>query len=166
MALADMFNQIIVAFFVLLLGIILGKFAQRLTLRFMKELEVSYLFRKATHIKVSLDNFVSLVVAYVIYITALILALNALGILFWALIIISGLIVLAIILSLILYFISLFPNLWARFRLRKTKLEQGKILQVKNIKGKIKSIKLQFIFLDTGVDIPFYYLLKNKFKVS
>lgn len=160
-----LFNQVVVAILIVLVGIILGKFAQRITLKTMQELEISYLLKKTTHIKVSLDNFVSNIIAYLIYLISFILAFNSLGLLFdvGVLILIGFTLILAT--GLFLFLISLAPNLCAKFKLRNEPIVEGKIIEVNKLKGKIKSISIGFIFLENGINIPYYYLLKNKFKI-
>src|SRR3989344_6088007 len=119
MTFGDLFNKFIAAFFIMLVGIILGKLSQRFTFKFMKEIEVNYFLHKTTKFRLALDNLVSLVIAYIIYIGAFILALNTAGMLKLAFLIATASLSLAIFFMFLLYLITLFPNLYAGFRLRK-----------------------------------------------
>jgi len=160
-----LYNKVIVAVVIVLVGVIIGKLAQRITLRFMKELEINYLFKKTTKLKVSLDRFVSSAVKYLIYFVSLISVLNSVGFLFWTLIAGGIFLLLFLTTGIFLCLISLFPNLFARLNLRKNQFGIGRYIEVKNIKGKIRFLSFQFIFLENGVAIPYYYLFKNKFKL-
>ncbi len=159
-------NQAMIAFIELIIGFILGAIARRITLKMMQELEISYLFGKATKLKVSFDNFVSTAVAYVIYIASIFFALTTLGVLKWVLAILATVLILIMLIGLYWFSISLLHNLWARFMLRKTNFSIGRHLLVKNREGKIVDISMQYIKLESGVHIPYYFLLKNKFRLN
>lgn len=159
-------NRVMIAFIELIVGFILGSIAQHITLKMMQELEISYLFGKAMKLKVSFDYFVSTAVAYIIYIISIFFALTTLGVLKWVLAILTTLSVLILLIGLYWFSISLVPNLWARFMLRKTNFSIGRHLSVKNRGGKIVEISTQYIKLESGVHIPYHFLLKNKFRLN
>jgi hypothetical protein len=164
--LSGLYTKVIVAFFIMLFGIIIGRYAKRAALKFMQELEVASLFKKTTKLRVSFDNFVASIVAFAVYLTALFLALTSLNIVVWVLLVLVVLIASIFVMAIVLFLISLLPNLWAKFKLRSARIEVGKILSVKNITGKISRKSIQYVVLDSGVHIPYRFLSKNKFKLN
>jgi hypothetical protein len=164
--LLTLFNVVVETLLILVVGIIIGRWLGRFVLRFMKEVEINNLFRKATRIRLSLDKFVSLQVTYTIYLITLILVAIRLGILEYLLWTILALFLVVLFVSVGLYLLGLLPNLLARWKLRGKKLAVLKRLEVGSLEGRILKLGVQEVVLDSGVVIPYYYLLKTKFKVS
>jgi len=157
---------VIEALIILVLGIIVGRWAQRLVFNLMRELEINYLFRRATKIRASLDRFVSLQVAYTIYLITVVFVFSRLGVLSWALWSIAIFCALVVIVSAVLYLINFVPNVWASFLLRSRGLMIGQMLRTKIIDDEIMGLELQYVSLKSGVYIPYFYLWKNKFRVN
>jgi len=164
--LSGLYMNLLEALVIIILGIILGNAAYRLTLRFMSELEVTYLFRKATKMRVTLDKLVSSFVQYLVYISFLVFALNTLGILRWAGLLFAVILAITLIVTLTIYLLCLFPNLWARLKLMDSGIEIGKVISVRSITGKIMSTDLQGVKLNSGIYLPYKFLSRNKFRLN
>lgn len=133
--LSNMAINIIAAIIIILLGLILGKFSSKVTQVVLTKLKINKIS------KLELEVFISLVVRYVIYFGAIIIALNQLGI---TNIIIDGLLII-ILLSIVIFIIftlkEFIPNFIAGYLIRKKgKLKIGDKIKIKSLEGTVQRI--------------------------
>lgn len=140
-------SKIVIAVLILLTGLIIGKLLGTLIKRLLNEVRVDK-HARAKGFKFSLEKTAGNLVSYIIYLIAIILSLNRLGLTSAILAIIAGLIAIVILVSLILSIRDLFPNLFAGMRIRVKKLfSEGDEIQIKEVSGKITSLG----FLETRI---------------
>lgn len=140
--LAQFFGKIIVAVVILLIGFILGRIAGRIIYRIMHEIEFDKaLKRGGMHFTV--EKPVSHLVTYFIYFMAIIWALNAIGLTTTILNMISAAALVLIIVSILIAIKDFIPNVISSFFIFKKRLiEEGDIIKIDNLQGKVKNISL------------------------
>ena len=125
---------------ILLIGFIFAKLIGKLVHKALHEAEIDNILKKIG-IKFSLENVLSIITTYIIYIITIIMALNQLGVTTTILqIILIGIIILAILFA----FISLkdfVPNTLSSFFIYKKDIfKKGDRIRVHNIEGKVENI--------------------------
>jgi small conductance mechanosensitive channel len=135
-------SKMVIAVLILLIGLIVGKLLGMLVRRLLNEVRLDKYVRTAG-LRLSVEKFIGNLVSYVIYLIAVIMSLNRLGLTTAILAIILSIVVLVIAVSFILAVKDLFPNLFTglRIRIRKLFLE-GDEVQIKELKGKVVSVGL------------------------
>ncbi|MBN1644846.1 mechanosensitive ion channel [Candidatus Woesearchaeota archaeon] len=159
-------NKIAVTVLIVLVGFIIGRIVGRLIFRILHELEIDNLVKKANS---SVEQSISQVFEYVIYVITVCIALDNLGILAYVLIISVAVVVFVIILSALLGFKDFIPNflcgLWLR---KKNSMYKNNYVSLGNVKGKVVSKGLVGIKIQTKskdiISIPNLTILKKKWK--
>lgn len=140
-------SRIVIAVLILFIGLIVGKLAGTLIRRLLNEIRLDKHVR-AKGFKFSLEKFIGNMVSYIIYLIAIIMSLNRLGLTSAILAIIAGLIIVVVMVSFILSVRDFFPNFFAGLRIKLKKLFlEGDEIQIKEVAGKINSIG----FLETRI---------------
>jgi small conductance mechanosensitive channel len=135
--------RIISAIIILLLGFIIGRITGRLVKKVLTSVDLDKNFRKITGTRVSLERFVSGFISFIIYLAAIIMALNQLGITTVVLNIITAGIVLIVIVAFLLAVKDFIPNSVAGLNIKiKGLIKEGQSITVKGIKGKVKEVNL------------------------
>ncbi|MEK6852666.1 MAG: mechanosensitive ion channel domain-containing protein [Nanoarchaeota archaeon] len=127
-------ENLIVAIIIILIGIALGTLAGKFTKKVVVGFELHRYF------KFPIDVVASRVVAYLVYVVAIIIALIKLGISSILLYILLGLIFLIISLFIFLSLKDLIPNLVAGTVLHRRNLKEGDFIRLGNIHGRILEI--------------------------
>jgi small-conductance mechanosensitive channel len=147
--------KIIIAALVFFMGFVIGKIVERLVVRFFIMSDFDRIFKKKTGFKFSLSLTVSTIIAYFIYVIAIVMALNRLEI---ATTIITT-IVIVLIVILVLFVIfglnDIFTNLSAGFIIRiRGIIKPGDYIRLKNMhtEGYIISMNAFSIRLETKKD--------------
>ena len=161
--------KIVTAVLIILMGFIIGKIIQKIIMKLLDLIELDKWFTKATGFKLSIEDILSNVVAYVIYFIAIVIALNKLEI--TTPVVKTIIIVLAVLLILLFFFgiRDIFANLFAGLVVRVTKnLKLGEHIKVKDkdVEGKIININLLNVQIETDkeelVFIPNIAMFKSQ----
>jgi len=135
--------NLIAALVILLLGIVIGRFVGKLIRRVLKEVEINKILKEEAGVKVPLEEVVSSIAKYLIYLIAVIFALDQIGLTTTILNIILGVFLLIIVVFIILAFKDFIPNLMSGlFIHQKRGLKDGDKIKVDGIEGKIEHISI------------------------
>ncbi len=143
-------NRLVVAVIILFLGFIVGKIIGKLIERGLKEVSLDKGLKKAINLKVSLEKGISSFASFFIYLVAIIMALDSLGLTSSVLIMISAAIIVVIVISFILAIKDYVPNIIAGIRIKnKGFIEIGDYVKVKDIEGRVIKVNLNETELET-----------------
>ena len=128
---------------ILLLGLVFGRFISKLLQKILHELDVNLLVKKVFNTRFPLEQLTGSFVKYVIYITAVVLALNQLGL---VQVILYGLLLLILTILVVFVLIAIkdfVPNLLAGVSILKNEVVKvGDNIIVDGIKGKVVQVTL------------------------
>lgn len=164
---SDKLINLIAAVIILAVGFIVARILSKLVKKVLSELETNKIAKEQAGVKFPIDDLVSRIVKYAIYITSVILALNQLGLasLMLKIILITLLVILVAII--ILAFRDFVPNVVAGFLIyQRNMIKKGELIKIKNIEGRVIYIDLLEIRLMTKdkevVHIPNSYIIKHE----
>jgi small-conductance mechanosensitive channel len=144
-------SKIVITILILLIGLIIGKIAGTLIRRLLNEVRLDKHMR-TTGFRFSLEKFIGNAVSYAIYVIAIIMSLNQLGLTKAILTIIMAIIFFVIAVSFLLAVKDFFPNLFSGMRIKFSGLfSEGDEIQIKEVKGKVLGIG----FLETRLKTSF-----------
>lgn len=133
----DLLSSITFAFVILLAGFTVGRLVGIIVFKILKGIEFDKTLKKSNLLrKLFLSKSISSFISWIIYIISVILALVSLNILYEAFIVIAYFTGVIFIGSLILGLVFSIPNLIRGFKLKRYNLV-GKIITIKNVKGKV-----------------------------
>jgi len=160
-------SKLVVAAIIVLIGLILGKLLGKLIHRLLSDMKIDKTLRKATGIKIPIEDMISAFATYFIYFIAAIMALNHLGVTTGILNIISVAIMIVIVLSVFLGIKDWIPNAISGIIIHKKDfLHEGDKIEIDNIKGKIIHINLIETKVETKsgdiICIPNSHITKSK----
>ncbi|MEW6062860.1 MAG: mechanosensitive ion channel domain-containing protein [Nanoarchaeota archaeon] len=152
---------------ILLIGLIIGRFAGKLIKKVLSELNVNVILKKESRIKIPFEEFISMLVKYIIYFIALIIALNQLGLTTIVFYITLTVIFILIGIFIILAVKDFIPNIVAGLMLhQKDSIKLGDKIRVKGVEGKIVHISLTETKIKTKdndiIFIPNIAMIKNE----
>jgi small conductance mechanosensitive channel len=131
------------AFLTFFIGFIIGKLVEKFVYKILNEIEFNKLLLDVTGMKIKADSLISSILSYVIYFLSLIAALEQLGIVNTILYIVAATIILIILISFFLAVRDYIPNFMAGiYMYKKENYEEGKFVEINEIKGKIIKIDL------------------------
>ena len=164
--LPDIVNTIVAALLIVILGIILGNIVGKLVKRLLKELEVERVL-KEQKVKFPVEDFVSSLFKYIIYVIAVIWALTQLNIATTMLYVILGIILVVLISFIILAFKDIIPNFVASFIVHFRQIvKKGDYIQIDSVEGEVIEVDMQETRIKTKegdtVMLPNSLLLKHK----
>ncbi|MFH1209227.1 MAG: mechanosensitive ion channel domain-containing protein [archaeon] len=164
--LSDPVIKVIVALVIIIFGLVFGRFLGKLTKKLLKELEVDRILKEQTRINFSVEDLLGSIVQYIIYIIAIIIALNQLGLTQTILYIVLGAILVIIIIIIILALKDFIPNIIAGFFIhQKSLISKGDRIKIKDVEGTILYVSLIETKIKTRtkdiVYIPNSLLIKN-----
>ena len=140
---SDGLIKLAAAIAILLLGILFARFFSKVTKKVLEELGVNELFKNELGVKLSIADFISRFIVFAIYFTAIILALNQLGLtgtVFYG--ILAGILLLIIVL-LVFAFKDFVPNLVAGiYIIQKKIIKKGENISITSVTGEIVEINL------------------------
>ncbi len=162
--------KLVAAIVILLLGLLFGRFLSKLLSKILKEINLNLFLKDELKVNFPAEEFISRVVMYIIYFTALILALNQIGLTTTVLYTILITILVIIVILTALAFKDFVPNITAGFYIHhREHLKKGDNISVDNVKGKILDINLIETRIKTKegdeVLVPNSLLLRNKVEV-
>jgi len=164
--LSDPVIKIIIAIVILIFGLVFGRFLGKLTKKITKELEIDRILQEQARIHFSVEDLLSSIIQYTVYIITIIIALNQLGLARTVMYIILAVILVIILIMMILALKDFVPNIIAGFFIHQKKLiEKGDRIKIKDVEGTILYISLVETKIRTKskdiVYIPNSLLMKN-----
>ncbi len=134
-------NKIVTSLIMFFLGFMLGKIASNLTKRFLEEININKKTLNTFLGRINLETLLSNIVAYVIYLSTVIMALNNIGItryVFTGLIIFFGLMLIS---TLVLDIRDFLPNIFAFIKIKNKKyFFKGDRIRTHLAEGVVKNI--------------------------
>jgi small conductance mechanosensitive channel len=141
-AFSPVFNKVLLAVVILLIGFVAGKIAGLIVKRLLSGISVDKHIRNAG-VKLSVERFLGGVVSFVIYVITLLISLNTLGLTSTIITIITLGILFILGVSLLLAIKDFFPNMISGIRIRTSGLfHEGDAVKIKEVKGIIKHVGL------------------------
>jgi len=161
------FSLIIEGIVIVLIGFGIGILAKKFLLRILKELNLNKIMNKVG-VRYDLEEIVSSIVSYVIYLFTIVIFLDKLGIKSIVLYLLVGAILMLIILTFLVGLKDVIPNFVAWLILqKKEKIKEGRYVRVKNISGRIEKVGfLETIIKTENGDVlyvPNSLFLKSKY---
>lgn len=148
---SELLIRILGAFLVLILGLIVANVLSNILRKFLRGIEISRVLEDQLHLKIKLENYLSTLLKYIIYLITIILILDQLGIPTKILQIILIVFIIIIIVFAVLAFKDWLPNLLSGFYVIRTqKVKKGETIKVKGIKGKVTKINLLETEIETN----------------
>ncbi len=136
-------TRFVVAIVILLVGLIIGKILGRLLQKALSELEIDKIIKKATGMRIQLEELSSHGLSYLIYFIAVIMALKQVGIASEILNLMAIGLTVVILLSIFLGVKDFVPNAVAGVMIHHKKIvKEGDKVKVLDIAGKIEDIGL------------------------
>jgi len=136
-------TKVVTAVLILLIGFIIGRVLGKLVQRFLHEIELNGILKKAAGIRISVEEIFGLFVTYFVYFIAVVMALNQIGLTTTVLNMISGGVIVILIISIVLGIKDFVPNILAGlFIHQKRFVKVGDTIKVKDVEGKIVYINL------------------------
>jgi len=160
-------SLIIEGIVILLIGFGIGILAKKFILRILKELNLNKIM-STVGIRYNLEEIVSSIISYVIYLFTVVIFLDKLGIRSIVLYLLVGAILMLIILTFLVGLKDIIPNFIAWLILqKKEKIKEGRYVKVKNISGRVEKVG----FLETEIKtengdilyVPNSLFLKSKY---
>jgi len=141
--LSNVYLNFAVAIIILLAGLIIGRLVGRFIHKILEEVELNKILRKTAGIRFAIDEIIANFISYFIYLIAIIMALDQIGVATMVLKIISIAIIIIIIASIILGIRDFFPNILAGiFIAQKRLLNKGDKVRIGDIEGNIIDISI------------------------
>lgn len=175
MALREIFNvsspntliHLIAAIIILIAGFILGSLLSKLTRKILNELETNKILKEQAGIRLPIEEFISRSIKYIVYLIAIIWALNQLGLTTRILEIILVTILVILVIFIILAVKDFIPNVVAGFLIyQKGIIKKGDVIRIKTTEGKVIHIDLLETRIITKnkevVHIPNAYITKHE----
>jgi len=175
---ADFFNNLItnslgkfiIAVIVLLVGFILGKILGKLLEKVLHEIETNRILRKWFKTEANFEEIFGTILSYLIYVFAIIMALNQIGITATILNMLAAAILVIIIISVFMTMKDFLPNFFEGFSLLKgNKIKEGDFVKIKQMEGKVVKINITNIEIESKGDliyIPNSLFAKNEYSIK
>ncbi|HLC56428.1 MAG TPA: mechanosensitive ion channel domain-containing protein [Candidatus Nanoarchaeia archaeon] len=136
-------TDLIIAIFILLIGIFIGRAISNLTKKVILEFEIDKLIKKGIGLRLSIELLIPAIVKYVIYITSIIFAINQLNFAENIYIILLSILAFSIVLMMLLALKDSLQNISAGSSIiKKGLIKKGENIKIGNIEGKVESIDL------------------------
>jgi small conductance mechanosensitive channel len=162
--------KLAVALIIVLIGFIIGRIVSRLVEKVLHELDLDKTLTKAGF-KMPVEHTIALFLSYLVYLIAIIMALNTLGLTTVALYIIVGGAVLLVLIATALGIKDFIPNMIAGiFIYRKKLFSPGQKIMITNVEGIVKKISIIETELETKsgdlIYVPNSLLVKSTLTVK
>ena len=139
----DVMINILVAMLIFFIGFILGRLIGRILKKVLRHMNLDFFVRKTIGLKFSLEELISGVVSYFVYIISFIMALNQLGLSTAILQMVIGGAIVIIVISIILSIKDFLPNIMSGMVQReKSFISENDIVRIKDIEGKVVEMGL------------------------
>jgi len=158
------FYAIITSIAILLIGFGAGILAKKLFQRLLEEIKLNQMIFKA-NINYDIENIISSLIMYLIYLITIILSLNQLGITSIVGYILIGLVLLLVVLALFVFIKDFLPNFHGWLK-KGRKLKQGQKLEFGQISGAVETVGLMETIIRTTqgdlLHVPNLLFVKEK----
>jgi|SRR3989344_4016706 len=135
--------KIVAALAILLIGFVIGRFFGNISRIVIKELELNSIIRRKINIKFNLENYAYYIISFIIYIFAIDIALNQLGITKIVLIIVPAIIILIALILVFLGVKGIIPSIVSGIALYLNgNVHPGDYLQLPQVEGRVVRVKL------------------------
>lgn len=169
-ALNDVFSSIIsrfvVAVVIILLGFIVGKLLGKLVQRLLHEIKLNKLVKNLFGLRMSLEEFIGIIVTFACYMTGILLGLVQIGITATVLHVLLFLVALFVLMTIYVEIVDFVPNFIAGIYIHRKKfMKEGETIKIGNVTGKIMVINLTETLLETKDKDQLYIpnrVLRNK----
>lgn len=138
----NLLSDITFALIIMLIGFAVGKLVGRAIMKLLSGVDFDRNFQKISSSKLSYSKNISLVISWLIYSAAVIIALDTLNILYWIALGATYFIIFLILGTILLGIIFAIPNLIARFKINNKEIATGKYVALNGIKGEIFKVGL------------------------
>lgn len=159
-------TKLIVATAIILIGLIAARIISRVIKKILNELELNKLLKEKADINMPMEEFISSLTKYIIYLIAVIWALSELGLQKIILYIIISILLLILVSFIVLAFKDFIPNITAGFFIHQKKIIKiGDLIKVKDIEGEVINISMVETTIKAKGDtiyIPNSLLTKNE----
>ncbi|MCF7861471.1 mechanosensitive ion channel family protein [Candidatus Woesearchaeota archaeon] len=136
-------TKLFIAVIIILCGLVLGRILGKLITKVLNEFELNRIMRKATGIKINLEEVTGTALSYFIYFIAIIMALETINIAPMILYILSSGVIIIIIISISLTVKDFFPNVMSSIIIhQKGFIKEGDRIKIEDIEGEIIKINL------------------------
>ncbi|MFH1409563.1 MAG: mechanosensitive ion channel domain-containing protein [Nanoarchaeota archaeon] len=170
-SISQIFTDIVMAILILILGFIIGRILGKVAERFLKDIGLNKFLKKQVGTSFYLEQVLTIVVSYGVYIIAIILALNSVGLTVAVITFLSAMVILIIALFILLAVKDFVPNLFAGFYIHsKKRIKEGMMLTMKHASGKIVKASLLETCIITKKEeeliIPNVLFLNLEYKIT
>ena len=165
-----LFNNVVAAIIIVLIGFILAKVIGRFVQRILHEAELDKILKRAGS-KIGFEDALAHIAEYVIYFITIVFALNQLGITTTVLYILAVALLAVLVLSVFLSIKDLIPNFIAGLTIHKRSLfKEGSTISINGISGKVIKLSLLETRIKTKnkdiISFPNTIVLSSKIKVK
>ena|SRR3989338_3967546 len=161
-------NNIVLFILIILIGFVIARISGRVIQKVLFELELNKLVEKVTGSMYDVEELIGAIVTFFIYIVAIIMAFNQVGLTMPILNTISAVIILVVFISMLLAVKEIMPNIFAGISIHKKGFKAGDKIMIHGTKGKIISIKLTETRIETKegdmIYIPNSLLMRSEIK--
>ncbi|MDP2908530.1 MAG: mechanosensitive ion channel [Nanoarchaeota archaeon] len=158
--------KLVAAIAILLIGMVAARIISRIIKKILEELEVNRILKEQAGITLPVEEFISSLAKYLIYLIAVIWALAELGLQTIILYIILIVLLVVLVSFIVLAFKDFIPNITAGFFIhQKNIIKKGDIIKVKEIEGRVVNVGLVETVIKADGDtiyIPNSVLTKNE----
>jgi potassium-dependent mechanosensitive channel len=161
----------LIALLILLIGFIVGKIVGNLLKRLFKSLEIDNWIMTKLRVDLQLENFLSGLIAFAIYLFSVIMALRQIGLLN---VIGQALVIIVVVIALVMLFLGMknvIPNVVAGFVVKsRLPLRLGKTVTIGTIQGTISGMTALYICIKTPEEdilyVPFSTFLQQNTRIK
>ena len=140
---SELLIKVLTAFLMLIIGLILSQIISNITRKFLRGAEVNKIIEQQLKLKIGLENYISSIIKYLIYLITIILVLNELGVSTKILQIVLVIVIILIAIFIILAFRDWLPNLISGLYLIRTeKIKPKDTIKIKGLRGRVIKINL------------------------
>ncbi len=135
--------KILGSFLTIIMGLIIAQIISNITRKFLRGTEISKVLQKQLKIKLLVENYISSILKYLIYLITIILVLNQLGVPTKILQLILIIFIILITLFIILAFKDWLPNIISGlYILKSEKIKVNDIIRINGVKGRVLQVNL------------------------
>lgn len=146
-------TRFIGALIILLIGIIIGRVLGKFVKRILHEFEFDTFIRKTTSIKISLEELISHLLEYIIYLLSIVYALSKVGLVSTVFQLIALVVIIFIALSIILGLKDFIPNMLSGIRMQQKRyFNEGDTILMKNKENEIEGRIVNLNLIETVVE--------------
>ncbi len=164
-------TNVTLALLIIVIGLFTGQLIKKLILKFFKEFHINEIIYSTNVIQTKIDELVASIVAWFIYVFAILFSLRQLGLATVIVNIIFAFILLIILVLIFLSFKDFIPNLLAGLIIHKKKyMKKNDEISLHLVKGKVETVDLLHTHIITrkgdSIRVPNSYIIKHRLTVK